>query len=55
VRQGISPDYLRAFQHIPPQHSDPFDRMLVAQAQVEKLALINKERHVQGYDVSVLW
>ena len=40
---------------LPDHHRDPFDRMLVAQAQVEKLALISRDAHVSRYDVDVVW
>jgi PIN domain nuclease of toxin-antitoxin system len=40
---------------LPDHHHDPFDRMLVAQAQVEGLTLVSRDRHVAMYDVEVLW
>jgi PIN domain nuclease of toxin-antitoxin system len=40
---------------LPDHHRDPFDRMLVAQAQVEGLALISRDSHVARYDVEVVW
>jgi PIN domain nuclease of toxin-antitoxin system len=40
---------------LPDHHRDPFDRMLVAQAQVEGLALISRDPHVARYDVEVVW
>ncbi|MDA2930146.1 type II toxin-antitoxin system VapC family toxin [Acidobacteria bacterium AH-259-O06] len=39
---------------LPPHHKDPFDRMLVAQAQVEHLVIITYDRNFQLYDVSLL-
>ena len=39
---------------LPLIHRDPFDRMLVAQAQVEHLTLVTRDAHIQKYDVSVL-
>lgn len=39
----------------PPHHSDPFDRMLVVQAQCENLALVTHDRHLQPYGVQILW
>jgi len=35
-------------------HRDPFDRMLVAQAQLEGLTLVTRDANVQKYDVDVL-
>jgi PIN domain nuclease of toxin-antitoxin system len=40
---------------LPPHHKDPFDRMLVAQAQVENLELMTVDRHLASYDVSLVW
>jgi PIN domain nuclease of toxin-antitoxin system len=39
---------------LPPVHRDPFDRMLVAQAQCEALTLVTRDAEIQKYDVSVL-
>lgn len=39
---------------LPLIHRDPFDRMLVAQAQCEDLTLVTRDVHCQKYDVSVL-
>jgi PIN domain nuclease of toxin-antitoxin system len=40
---------------LPLHHSDPFDRMLVAQAQSEKLTLVTSDAKLAAYDVPVLW
>jgi PIN domain nuclease of toxin-antitoxin system len=40
---------------LPPHHSDPFDRMLVAQAQAENLRLVSKERLFDRYGVVRVW
>lgn len=40
---------------LPAHHSDPFDRLLVAQAQVEDLALVSADAQLRRYDVPVLW
>ena len=36
---------------LPPHHRDPFDRMLVAQAQVEGLVLMSADRQLAAYEV----
>ncbi|HWC74817.1 MAG TPA: type II toxin-antitoxin system VapC family toxin [Gemmatimonadales bacterium] len=38
---------------LPPYHRDPFDRMLVAQAQLEQLAILTADRQFARYDVTV--
>ena len=35
-------------------HSDPFDRMLVAQARIEGLTLVTRDPHIAAYDVAIL-
>jgi PIN domain nuclease of toxin-antitoxin system len=40
---------------LPRHHRDPFDRMLVAQAQVETLGLISNDPKMNLYDVDVYW
>jgi PIN domain nuclease of toxin-antitoxin system len=36
---------------LPAHHGDPFDRMLVAQAQIEGLTLLSADRGLAQYDV----
>jgi len=40
---------------LPPHHRDPFDRILVAQAQAEGLPLVTHDRLLGPYDVEILW
>ncbi len=40
---------------LPPHHSDPFDRMLVAQAQSDGLTIVTRDPRIAAYDVPVLW
>lgn len=39
---------------LPPLHRDPFDRVLVAQAQVEKMVLLSVDPLVLAYDVKTM-
>lgn len=39
---------------LPHHHRDPFDRMLVAQAQVEGLTIVTVDRQLRSYPVSLL-
>ncbi len=39
---------------LPQHHRDPFDRMLVAQAQVEDLVLVTTDPQISAYDVRLL-
>jgi len=40
---------------LPLHHRDPYDRMLVAQAQAEGLTLVTRDRLLEPYDVEILW
>ena len=48
----IQLDHTLMVEDLPPHHRDPFDRMLVVQAQREGLRLITRDPLVQQYDVS---
>jgi PIN domain nuclease of toxin-antitoxin system len=39
---------------LPPHHADPFDRMLIAQARVDRLTLVTHDRIFESYDVQTL-
>ena len=40
---------------LPIHHRDPFDRMLVAQSQVEGLPILTSDPQIAKYDVDVVW
>jgi PIN domain nuclease of toxin-antitoxin system len=40
---------------LPAHHSDPFDRLLVAQAQLERCALLTADPQLAAYDVDTVW
>jgi PIN domain nuclease of toxin-antitoxin system len=40
---------------LPPHHNDPFDRVLVAQAQLEGMTLVTGDEIVARYGATVLW
>ncbi len=44
----------RRAARLPRLHADPFDRVLVAQAQAEGLALVTSDRRLREYDVAVV-
>ncbi len=43
-----------AVRHLPDHHRDPFDRLLVAQAQIERLTVVTADETIPRYDVAVL-
>ena len=40
---------------LPRIHGDPFDRMLVAQAQIEGLPILTADPAISRYDVETIW
>ena len=40
---------------LPPHHRDPFDRLLIAQAQAESLTLLTGDAQLRPYDVAITW
>ena len=40
---------------LPLLHNDPFDRLLVVQAQIEHLVLLTADRQITQYDVETVW
>lgn len=44
-----------AVELLPPHHADPFDRMLVAQAKVERLVIVTNDRAFEPYGTPVIW
>jgi PIN domain nuclease of toxin-antitoxin system len=40
---------------LPRHHDDPFDRLLIAQAQTEQLTLVTHDAKFRAYEISVIW
>ncbi len=51
----ITVEYAAVQSSLPNHHRDPFDRLLVAQAQVEAMPLISSDAIFDQYGVSRLW
>ncbi|MCG2754977.1 MAG: type II toxin-antitoxin system VapC family toxin [Desulfobacteraceae bacterium] len=50
----ITMEHAYTVADLPPHHSDPFDRMLVAQAKVEGLTIITRDNHIKKYKISLI-
>lgn len=46
--------HAEALAELPLHHRDPFDRMLIAQAQVEGMTIATSDRAFDAYDVALL-
>ena len=51
---GLAPEHALAVAALPLHHRDPFDRLLIAQARSERLAIVTADRRFADYDVEVL-
>jgi PIN domain nuclease of toxin-antitoxin system len=53
----LAPDFrhYRELLALPPRHRDPFDRLLIVQAQVEGLTLVTGDAAFGAYGIPVLW
>lgn len=51
---GISLVHVLAVRDLPLHHRDPFDRMLIAQARIEKLTLVTRDPRILKYEVDTL-
>lgn len=40
---------------LPPLHNDPFDRMLIAQSQLELMPLVTMDEDIQRYELEIIW
>jgi PIN domain nuclease of toxin-antitoxin system len=45
----LRPEHIRSLYDLPPIHRDPFDRILIAQASVENLALVTVDSEIEKY------
>jgi PIN domain nuclease of toxin-antitoxin system len=51
----ILQNHVLRIEQLPPHHRDPFDRVLVAQAQEEELQLMTADRVLRAYEVPIFW
>jgi PIN domain nuclease of toxin-antitoxin system len=51
---GLAPEHGLGIAELPLHHRDPFDRLLIAQARSEGLAIVTADPHFARYDVSVI-
>jgi PIN domain nuclease of toxin-antitoxin system len=54
-RLSVSLQHTYRLSHLPFHHKDPFDRLLVAQAQEEDLPILTADPAISAYAVEVFW
>jgi PIN domain nuclease of toxin-antitoxin system len=47
--------HVQAVEHLPHHHSDPFDRLLIAQAHVEDATIVTGDSRFATYEMPVIW
>ncbi len=52
---SITPDHAIRAGMLPGLHKDPFDRMLIAQAHAENLAIVSSDQVFDNYGVTRIW
>lgn len=52
---SITTDHAIRAGMLPGSHKDPFDRMLIAQAQAENMAVVSNDSVFDGYGVARIW
>ncbi|HET7053088.1 MAG TPA: type II toxin-antitoxin system VapC family toxin [Solirubrobacterales bacterium] len=51
----ITEDHAWRVRSLPHHHGDPFDRLLIAQAQLERLPIVTADPAFDEYGVTVIW
>jgi PIN domain nuclease of toxin-antitoxin system len=51
----VRPEHLPALAALPPRHKDPFDRLLIAQARHEGMAILTADEEIRKYDIRTIW
>jgi len=52
---NISLEHIKTITGLPFIHRDPFDRMLIAQAKVEDMAIMTTDTNIVKYEVNSIW
>ena len=53
--QSVLPEHMEHIKNLPFIHHDPFDRLLISQAQCENLTIITRDVIIPQYQVQTLW
>lgn len=51
---AISPEHILQVSTLPFHHRDPFDRIIIAQAQIEKLDVMSDDKEFSSYNINLL-
>ena len=52
---SIAPEHIYGLESLPDHHRDPFDRLLIAQANAEALPLVSADQQIARYPIETIW
>ena len=52
---AVERDHVLRTVELPKHHVDPFDRLLVAQAQIERIPILTSDPFIRKYAVETIW
>ena len=55
ILTALSSEHIRILQTLPLHHRDPFDRMLIAQAEAESCTIITQYKFFPLYQSPIMW
>lgn len=55
VGLAVSIEHAAGVERLPRHHRDPFDRLLISQATIERATIVSSDAALRAYDVPVLW
>lgn len=55
IELPVTLDHAMAVQSLPRHHGDPFDRLLIAQARIERVPIVTADPWIERYGVKTIW
>lgn len=55
VELSLSAEVLLQGSELPPHHKDPFDRVILAHAQMERMQLVSPDTAFLAYGIPIIW
>ena len=52
---AVSSTHAAKVENLPPIHADPFDRLLIAQALEQQIAMVSRDPLIEAYGVARIW
>ena len=55
ISLNVQMEHVLQIAALPDHHRDPFDRLLIAQSQIENIPLLTLDRSIGKYAVNIIW